>query len=123
MSIKNLWHRSGAFVKTAAISAMVASQTAKAALPKVADPSTAADDGNFIQLFQNYAYDIGLVIGLLLGTLGLVVVVRNVLGVYAKIADGKATWGELGMQAAMGVLLLVFTVFLLTEASGVLDPA
>lgn len=95
--------------------------SAQAALPTTADPSRGAPaDGNFIALFQEYAYDIGIVIGLLLGTMGLILVVRNVLGTYAKVSDGKATWGELGMQGAVGVLLLVFTVFLLTEASGIL---
>ena len=33
---------------------------------------------------------------------------------------GKGTWGQVGMQFGVGVLLLVFVVFLLTEAAAIL---
>ena len=36
------------------------------------------------------------------------------------LQDGKGTWGQLGINFGAGVLLLVFIVFLLTEAATIL---
>ncbi len=69
---------------------------------------------------QNYAYDIGIFVGLALATLAMFVVVKNTMGAYAEVQDGKGTWGQLGANFGAGVLLLVFIVFLLTEAAAIL---
>jgi len=91
-----------------------------AALPTTAPPSRGTTAGNIILLLQDYAYDIMLLVGLLLATMAFVMVVRNTVGAYGEIQDGKGTWGQLGMHGIAGALLIVFVVFLLTEAAAIL---
>jgi integrating conjugative element membrane protein (TIGR03745 family) len=100
-------------------SVMVAN-TASAALPDPADPTNAAADGDYIGLLKGYAFDIFIVIGLVLSTLAFIVVSKNMIATYNEIGAGKKTWGDMGMHGGMGVLLLVFTVYLLTEAAGII---
>lgn len=101
------------------LSALFASSV-QAALPTTADPTNAGAQGNYIDLLKGYAFDIGIVIGLIIGTVAFIVVANNMIGTYKDIGDGKKTWGDMGMHGAMGVLLLVFVVYLLTEAAGVI---
>ena len=107
---------------TGAISAFLAATAVnvQAALPTTADPTNAPADGNYIDLIKGYAFDIGIVIGLIIGTVAFIVVANNMISTYKEIGDGKKTWGDMGMHGAMGVLLLVFVVYLLTEAAGVI---
>lgn len=99
---------------------MLASGHAVAALPTTAPPSRGTTAGNYIQLMQDYSYDIFLFLGLAVATLTFFVVAKNTVGAYGEVQDGKGTWGQLGLNFGAGVLLLVFVVFLLTEAAGVL---
>ncbi|PLW67854.1 TIGR03745 family integrating conjugative element membrane protein [Pseudohalioglobus lutimaris] len=93
---------------------------AMAQLPTTAPPTRGSTAGNYIQLMQDYAYDIFIFLGLALATLAFFAVSRNVIGAYGEVQDGKGTWGQLGMNFGAGVLLLVFVVFLLTEAAAIL---
>jgi len=93
---------------------------AMAQLPTTAPPSRGSTAGNYIQLMQDYAYDIFLFIGLAVATLAFFAVSKNVIGAYGEVQDGKGTWGQLGVNFGAGVLLLVFVVFLLTEAATIL---
>ncbi len=96
------------------------SGTAFAALPTTAPPTRGAPAGNFITILQNYAFDIAIFGGLAIATILLFIVSKNVMVTYSQVSDGKATMGQVGMQAGVGVLLLVFVVFLLTQAATVL---
>ena len=98
----------------------VTSGQALAALPTTAAPSRGTTSGNYIQLMQDYAYDIFLFIGLAVATLAFFAVSKNTIGAYGEVQDGKGTWGQLGVNFGAGVLLLVFVVFLLTEAAAIL---
>jgi integrating conjugative element membrane protein (TIGR03745 family) len=91
-----------------------------AALPTTANPSQAPAQGDYIGLLKGYAYDIALVLGLILGTIAFLVVVNNMIATYNEIGNGKKTWGDMGMHGGMGVLLIVFVVYLLTEAASVI---
>lgn len=95
-------------------------QSAHAALPTTAAPSNAAASGNYIELIKGYAYDLVIVFGLVMGVMAFYVVAKNMIAVYGEIGTGKKTWGDMGMHGGMGVLLLVFVVFLLTEASTII---
>ena len=99
---------------------MPAVTSVQAALPTTAAPSNAAADGDYIGLLKGYAFDIGIVLALVLGTIAFIAVAKNMIAVYNEIGAGKKTWGDMGMHGGMGVLLLVFVVFLLTEASGII---
>lgn len=94
--------------------------SAHAALPDTADPTNAAADGDYIGLLKGYAFDIAIVLGLILGTIAFLAVGKNMIAVYNDIGAGKKTWGDMGMHGGMGVLLLVFVVYLLTEAAGII---
>lgn len=110
-----------AALKTAFISFMFfAVSNAHAALPDTADPSNAAADGDYIGLAKGYAFDVTIVFGLILGTIAFLAVGKNMIAVYNDIGAGKKTWGDMGMHGGMGVLLLVFVVYLLTEADGII---
>ena len=89
-------------------------------LPTTAAPSRGTTSGNYIQLMQDYAYDIFLFLGLAMATLAFFAVSKNTIGAYGEVQDGKGTWGQLGINFGAGVLLLVFVVFLLTEAAAIL---
>jgi len=103
---------------TAALMTLI--QPARAALPTTAPPTRSADDGNFIQLLQNYAYDIGIFAGLALALVVFFIVIKNTIVAYNDIPNGRSTMGAVAMQAGVGVLLMVFIMFLLTEAAGIL---
>lgn len=91
-----------------------------AALPTPSSPSQTPATGDYIGLLKGYAYDIALVIGLVLGTLAFITVAKNMISTYNEIGTGRKTWGDMGMHGGMGVMLLVFVVYLLTEASKVI---
>lgn len=91
-----------------------------AALPATADPTNAAADGDYIGLLKGYGFDIAIALGLFLGTIAFLAVAKNMVAVYTEIGAGKKTWGDMAMHGGMGVLLLVFVVYLLTEASGII---
>ena len=105
----------------AAVAAGLAAGPARAGLPDVADPSTGAvDSGDFIGMLQAYGLDIVVLGGLGLSAIALLVVAKNVITKYSMVADGRATWGEVGMHGAVGVVLLVIVIFLATQSATVL---
>lgn len=112
-------------LRSKATAAMIASSVwvnnAMAALPTTAAPSRGATtSGDYIGLLQEYAYDIGILVGLILSTVGFIMVAKNVVTTYGEIGDGRKTYSDMAGAAAAGVLLLIFIVFMLTEAAGVL---
>lgn len=98
----------------------LAAGPALAALPTVSNPSRGDPGDNFIKLMQDYAFDILVVAGLLIGTIAFLRVCANMVGVYGEIHEGKKKWSDMGSHAMAGVLLLVFVVFMLTKAAAVL---
>lgn len=106
---------------TCGLGALAASRAA-AQLPDVATPEGIDEDsGDYIAVFQAYALQIVVLGGLIVAVAALFIVAKNMLSKYSEIASGRASWGELGMHAAAGVVLLVIVVFLMTQAAGVLD--
>ena len=115
-TLKNAYRKGAAAVATFVLTA----GKAMAQLPTTAPPTRGSTSGNYIQLMQDYAYDIFIFIGLAIATLAFFAVSKNVIGAYGEVQDGKGTWGQLGVNFGAGVLLLVFVVFLLTEAATIL---
>lgn len=99
---------------------LLGASTVHAALPATAAPTNAAAAGDYIGLIKGYAFDIAIVLGLILGTIAFLTVAKNMVAVYADIGAGKRTWGDMGMHGGMGVLLLVLVIYLITEASTVI---
>ncbi|MDO8863278.1 TIGR03745 family integrating conjugative element membrane protein [Haliea sp. E1-2-M8] len=105
---------------TTAFAMAVFAPMASADLPTQAAPSRGGSDGNYIELMQNYAYDAFIFIGLVIATLAFFVVAKNTIGAYSEVQDGRGTWGQVGLNFGAGALLLIFAVFLLTEAASIL---
>ena len=102
--------------------AALAASRALAQLPDVSTPDGIDEDsGDYIEVFQAYALQIVVLGGLLVAVAALFIVAKNMLTKYSEIAGNRASWSELGMHAAAGVVLLVIVVFLMTQAAGVLD--
>ena len=68
---------------------------------------------------QNYGYDIVLLIALLV-VASMFVGVSSRLHWLLEIHTGRATWGQFGLTVAVGAILLVVGIWLLTKATGVL---
>ena len=95
--------------------------SASAQLPTQAVPdSGAVRAGNIIDAIKFYAKDIFLVAGLVIATVVFILVTTNAIAVYKEIRDGRRTWGDLGMHAGAGAVLIVFVVFLLTQAQDII---
>lgn len=99
---------------------LLGSVSAFAALPTTAPPTRGAPAGNFITLLQNYAFDIAVFGGLAIAVVVFFIVSKNVIQTYSLVPEGRSTMGQVGMQAGVGVLLLVFIIFLLTQAAVIL---
>ena len=98
----------------------VAPQSSHAAgLPTMEDPSRGTGSG-IMQTLQNYGYDIVLLIALLVVASMFVGVCYHAYTRYAEIHTGRATWGQFGLTVAVGAILLVVGIWLLTKATGVL---
>ena len=102
------------------LSALVATPfSALAALPTMEDPTRGAGSG-ILQTLQNYSYDIVMLVALLVVASMFVGVCYHAYTRYSEIHTGRATWGQFGLTVAVGAILLVVGIWLLTKATGVL---
>ena len=90
-----------------------------AGLPTMEDPSRGTGSG-IIQTLQNYGYDIVMLIALLVVASMFIGVCYHAYTRYSEIHTGRATWGQFGLTVAVGAILLVVGIWLLTKATGVL---
>lgn len=88
-------------------------------LPTLEDPSRGAGSG-ILQTLQNYGFDIVMLIALLVIASMFVGVCYHAYTRYSEIHTGRATWGQFGLTVAVGAVLLVVGIWLLTRATGVL---
>ncbi len=101
------------------LSVLALSQSAFAVLPTMEDPSRGQGTG-IMQTLQNYGYDIVLLIALLVVSSMFIGVCYHAYTRYSEIHTGRATWGQFGLTVAVGAVLLVLGIWLLTKATGVL---
>lgn len=92
---------------------------ARADLPDMEDPSRGKGDG-IMETLQNYGYDIVILMSLAICAVGFLVVANSCIGTYAEIQNGRKQWKDLGAMAGVGAILLVITIWLLTEAGDIL---
>jgi integrating conjugative element membrane protein (TIGR03745 family) len=90
-----------------------------AGLPTMEDPSRGQGSG-ILQTLQNYGYDIVMLVALLVVASMFVGVCYHAYTRYSEIHTGRATWGQFGLSVAVGAMLLVVGIWLLTQATGVL---
>lgn len=97
----------------------IASPAFAVGLPTMEDPSRGAGKG-ILQTLQNYGYDIVLLVALLVVASMFVGVCYHAYTRYSEIHTGRATWGQFGLTVAVGAMLLVVGIWLLTKATAIL---
>jgi integrating conjugative element membrane protein (TIGR03745 family) len=90
-----------------------------AGLPTIEDPPRGAGSG-ILETLRNYGYDIVMLVALLVVASMFIGVCYHAYGTYAEIHNGRKTWGQFGLSVAVGAILLVVGIWLLTEATNVL---
>nr|WP_067297547.1 TIGR03745 family integrating conjugative element membrane protein [Marinobacterium profundum] len=88
-------------------------------LPTLENPSRGTGSG-IMETIRNYGYDIVLLVALLVVASMFVGVCYHAYSSYAEIHTGRKTWGQFGLTVAVGAVLLVIGIWLLTEATGIL---
>ena len=88
-------------------------------LPTLEDPSRGIGNG-IMDTLRNYGYDIVLLVALLVVASMFVGVSYHAYTTYSEIHTGRKTWGQFGLTVAVGAVLLVVGIWLLTEATGIL---
>ena len=90
-----------------------------AGLPTMENPTRGQGSG-ILQTLQNYGYDIVMLVALLVVASMFIGVCYHAYTRYSEIHTGRATWGQFGLTVAVGAMLLVVGIWLLTKATGVL---
>ena len=98
---------------------MLISSLANAGLPQMDAPSR-GEGANMMETFKNYAYDSAGLVGLVVAVAAFLGVAYHAFGTYSEVQSGKKTWGQFGLTATVGALLLVVIIWLLTKASSIL---
>jgi len=92
---------------------------AQGKMPTIEDPSRGTGNG-ILSTLQNYGYDIIMLIALVVIASIFVGVCYHAYICYSEIHTGKKTWGQFGLTVAIGAMLLVLGIWLLTQATGIL---
>ncbi len=98
----------------------VSIESTLAALPTPVAPSTGAPNGNWLDLMKGYAKDAGLVVGLIIALAVFLWMSWILIAKFNEARRGQADWGEVGVVAVVGVGVMIFISFILTEASTVI---
>lgn len=105
--------------KVIAVFLLLWTSTSWAALPTVEDPSRGQGKGIF-ETAKNYAFDASVFVGLAIAAVGFLGVAWHCIQVFSEVQQGKKKWADFGGVFAVGVILLVVVIWLLTKAAEIL---
>lgn len=112
--------RTAIFAGLAAPALAILSSAAHAqGLPTLEYPSRGTGSG-IMDTLRNYSYDMVMLIALLVVASMFIGVSYHAYARYAEIHTGRATWGQFGLTIAVGAILLVLGIWLLTRATTIL---
>ncbi|AYN19559.1 TIGR03745 family integrating conjugative element membrane protein [Alcaligenes aquatilis] len=106
-------------IATAVGAAMLPMLSFAQGLPTIENPTRGTGNG-IMETVRNYGYDIVMLVALLVVASMFIGVCYHAYGTYAEIHTGRKTWGQFGLTVAIGAVLLVIGIWLLTEATGIL---
>lgn len=92
---------------------------AQGKMPTIEDPSRGTG-GGILSTLQNYGFDIIMLVALVVIASMFVGVCYHAYITYSEIQTGKKTWGQFGLTVAVGAMLLVLGIWLLTQATEIL---
>lgn len=119
MALASTLHRiAGALTCTLFATRQAFAQT----LPTVVQPTGAAE-GDFITVLQSLASQGLTVIIFVVGAAAFLLVGWSVIAKFNECRAGRAEWSEAAVTAGIGAVILVFSTFLLTQASSVFGTA
>lgn len=98
---------------------ILSTSVAFADLPTMQAPSRGEGSG-IMDTIKNHAYDAVILGGLLLGAFAFMKVAGSLISEFGEVQAGRKKWGDLGMLALVGAILLVVMIWLITEASKIL---
>lgn len=110
-------HLFPAVIMTALTSQRAFAQQGK--MPTIEDPSRGTGNG-ILSTLQNYGFDIIMLVALVVIASMFVGVCYHAYITYSEIQTGKKTWGQFGLTVAVGAMLLVLGIWLLTQATEIL---
>lgn len=118
--MKQKFHSFCTHVITTIFSYLILTQEAFSALPKVEAPSK-GQGTSFYGTMKNYFYDGATFLALGFSCYALFVVGGAVIETFAEVREKKAGWGRLAGMAIVGVVIIIFTIWLVTKAVAVFE--
>lgn len=94
-------------------------QSSFAKLPKIDPPSNGEGKGIF-ETIKNYGIDGFELAGLVIAAIVFIVVAIGLIEGFVDVKNSKKKLGDLGLLALVGVLVIVFVIWLLTKGTTVL---
>lgn len=88
-------------------------------LPTMEDPSRGAGSG-IRETAQNHLYDGGILIGLVIATMGFLAVAWHGVQVFTEVQNGRKKWSDFGAVMIVGVVLVILVIWFLTKAAEIL---
>lgn len=98
---------------------VLSTSTVFADLPKMQEP-TNKGNGGIMDLIKGYGGDAVILGGLLVAAYAFMKVAGALISEFGEVQAGRKKWGDLGMLALVGAILLVVIIWLVTEASKIL---
>jgi integrating conjugative element membrane protein (TIGR03745 family) len=114
-----LYRATTARAKHLMLSGLFITGNALADLPPIEQPTTGGGGGTY-NMMMGYVKMGGLALGLLASVGAFLVVVHAVITSFHDVRKGKGTWTELLLYTVVGIIIILFVIYLASKASDIL---